>query len=259
MDRVIQARTHRREGHFNRRIHVQIVLGTVSGKCGATKLAKATQVLPCAVALAANRRSFQQLSCRRSYTWTGQRRFAPAYSFLWRPWEADCAPIPKLGQSRSGYAWAGSVRQNQWDLRLCDSVACQCWSQTRLPLQNVAPARHAPIIGVGIVPIAGFMSVASCCDGRAGRHADRARHIGVLKHRSARGQTVKVWRLHNGMAQKRKRARLMFICHDEQDVSRSSHQIPLHESHCHRIVNQTLRLLRYKNNKNVAYATWSKK
>ena len=87
-------------------------------------------------------------------------------------------------------------------------------------LQRMAPAPHAAVIGMPVVPGADFVDVAPGGESGPGRHADRRRRIGAGEERAPRRQRIQVRRLHEGMAGGPQRPGGMFVGHDEEQVLR---------------------------------------
>ena len=87
-------------------------------------------------------------------------------------------------------------------------------------LQRMAPAGHAAVIGVAVVPGADLVDMAPGGEGGAGGHADRRGRVGAGKERAARRQRVQVRRLHDGMARNPHGIGAMLVGHDEKQVLR---------------------------------------
>ena len=97
-------------------------------------------------------------------------------------------------------------------------------------LKPVAPARHAPVIGDGIVPVAGVVGEAAGRETGPRGHADRAIRIGIRELRAARGERIEVRRLRQRMAGAAKHSCVVLVGHQHEHVLRFDavglHEIP---------------------------------
>ena len=82
------------------------------------------------------------------------------------------------------------------------------------------PARNFAVIGMDVVPAAGFVDMAAGREGRPRRDADRAGGIGVAKPGPPVGQPVKRGRLHQRMAGGPEIARVMTVAHEDNEIFR---------------------------------------
>ena len=84
--------------------------------------------------------------------------------------------------------------------------------------RRCAQPGNAAVVGVGVVPIARLVGVASGGEARAGGHADGAVRISVRKARSRRGEAVDVRRADEGVSAATQGARVVLVRHDENEV-----------------------------------------
>ena len=78
----------------------------------------------------------------------------------------------------------------------------------------------AAVVGDAVVPETGLMNVSSRRQSPTGRDTDRAVRVGVRKSGAARGETVDVRRLDQGMAVAAGFVPAVLIRHDEEEVGR---------------------------------------
>ncbi len=86
--------------------------------------------------------------------------------------------------------------------------------------QQVVPARRLPVVGDGVVPVAGLVNVLAGGKRRPGRHADGRGCVGVREQRAPSRQRVEIRRLNDLVAVAAGHAAVVLIGHDDQQVHR---------------------------------------